>query len=82
MYLSSKMRVVNQVLRKQKIMVNTRVNINTLVSWVHSLMLYIGYKYISLGPFGQTFCGMGRIPNGFIPFSSMENVFPNSLINS
>ena len=32
MYLSSKMRVTEKVLRKRKIMVNTRDNINILVS--------------------------------------------------
>ena len=35
----SKMRVINLAMRKRKIMVNTRNNINTLVSCVHSPML-------------------------------------------
>ena len=37
---------------------------------------------MSSGSFGQTFRGMDRIPNGFIPFYPIKNVFPNSLINS
>ena len=37
---------------------------------------------MSSGPFEKIFCGMGRIPNEFILFSPMENVFPNSMINS
>ena len=55
-------------------MVNTKDNINT---WVHSLIVwtYIHGLGSSSGPFGQMFCGMGRIPNGFIPFSPMENFF-------
>ena len=38
MYVSSKIRVINKVLRKGKLVVNMRDIINTLVSWVHSLM--------------------------------------------
>ena len=62
----------------EKITVNARDNINTLVSWFHSLILQT-YVYrlekISSRLFDQIFCGMGRIPNVFIPFSSMEIVF-------
>ena len=39
MYLSSKMRVINKALRKPKIIVNTKDNINKLGSSVYSLML-------------------------------------------
>ena len=55
-------------------MVNTKENIDT---WVHSLILwtYIHGLESSSGPFHQMFCGMGGIPNEFIPFSPMENVF-------
>ena len=67
-------------------MVNKRDNINTLVSGVHSLMiyidLYIGKKLISSVPFSPIFCGTGRLPDELIPFSPMENAFPNSFINS
>ena len=38
-------------------------------------------KYFQ-GPFGQIFRGMGRIPNGYIPFLPMESAFTNSLTNS
>ena len=65
---------INKVLRKLKITVNTRDKINTLVPRVHSLDLEINIF--------RAFCGMGRINNVFIPFSPMENAFPNSLINS
>ena len=60
MYLSSKMRAMNKALRKRKIIVNKRGNVNILVS---SRL------------FDQELFGMGRIPNRFIPFSPMENVF-------
>ena len=73
------MRAIDKALRKGKIMVNTKTEtILTLESLelIHQCCTYIGWKYISSGRFGQTFCGMGRVPNGVIPFCSMENVFP------
>ena len=76
MYRSFTMRVINKVLRKQKIMLNTRDNIDTLVSWVRSIVMEIYiHRLISSGPFGQTFNGMGKIPNGFIAFSQFIDKF-------
>ena len=66
------MRLMNKVLRKQKIMVNNRDNIilSSLELYIHRLK-----KYISSGPFDQIFCGMDRISNEFISFFPKENVF-------
>ena len=49
---------------------------------VRSLAPYKIPTPVGAGPFGQTFFGMGRITNGFIAFSPMENVIPNLLISS
>ena len=87
MYLSSKLRVINKVLRKWQIREHKKGDyIKTweflqfihyiLYTHLHRLEIYV------FRDFGQTFCGMGRIPNDFIPFSPTETAFPNLLIDS
>ena len=46
-----------------------------LSSFTNIIDLYKQARNMSSGPFGQIFCGMGRIPNGFIPFSQFINKF-------
>ena len=62
--------------------------INTLFMWKQKIMLKLKAETNKFqnpqktkGSFDQTFCGMGRIPNGFYPFFPIENVFPNPFIN-
>ena len=79
MYLSSKVRIINDAEHEK------RDNIHTWVSWVHSLIpwTYIWARNIYLqGLLAKKFYGMGRIRNWFKPFPPVENAFPNPVINS
>ena len=71
---------INKVLRKWKMTVNTKENINTLVFRVHVLMLH-RLEINIFRAFWSNICGTGRIPTGINPFFPMKIVFPNSFIN-
>ena len=80
MHLSSKMRVIDEVLRKRKIVVNMKRETILILESLNSIhesfrLIYIGYKYILSGPFGQTICSIGRILNGLTPFLPNEKCF-------